>query len=335
MAASQKENRPARERQPEKNRKTRVAIIGTGLIGGSLGMALRQTQQYEVVGHDLDYERASKAKRLGAVDQAIWNLPIAVERADIVVVATPPGAIYGVFKDLANLLSPGTIVTDTASVKVQVMQWAEELLPASVSFVGGHPMAGKETAGIEAAQADLLAGCTYCLVPYARAASEAIDRVTAMVKAIGARPFYVEAAEHDSYVAAVSHLPFLLSASLTSVVTSSPVWRDMRQLAASGFRDTTRLASGDPTMHRDICLANSQSIARWLDAYIAELMAVKQLVEAGDAEGLQMFFRGAKNAREAWLNLGQPAKDAGLPSATDRLGRMFLGGLGDLGRRRG
>ena len=318
----------------KEDKKLRVAIIGTGLIGGSLGMALRQSGRYEVIGHDLDHERASKARKLGALDMATWNLPRAVEGADLVVIATPPGAVRSVLKDIASLLTTETVVTDTASVKEQVLAWAEELLPANVSFVGGHPMAGKESAGIEFARPDLFAGCTYCLVPYRLATSEAVDRVASMVISVGARPFYIEAAEHDSYVAAISHLPFLLSAGLAGVATSSPVWRDMRQLAASGFRDVTRLASGDPTMHRDICMANRQSISRWLDACIGELTALRQMIEDGDADGLQMFFRGAKEARDEWLNPGQTGNESNLPSARDQLGRMLFGNLGDLGRRR-
>ena len=301
-----------------------VTINGTGLIGGSLGLALKQARpEVRIIGYDRDHGAAGRAQRRGAVDRAEWNLPAAVERADLVIVATPVGAVAEVFQQLAPLLKPGAIVTDTASTKAQVMTWAQTYLPPTVSFIGGHPMAGKEQAGVEAADARLFAGCTYCLMPAPTASEAAVETVIALVQAIGAHPYFLDPAEHDSFVAAISHLPFLVAAALFQTAGGSPVWRDLERLAASGFRDTTRLASGDPIMHRDICLTNRESILRWLDRFAVELQTVRALVAEG-GPALETFFRQVKEARDAWLGQ-RAAAGMGLPSAGAELQRLFFG----------
>ena len=282
-------------------RARQLTIVGTGLIGSSLGLALRQAQAgYTIVGHDREHTEAGKAKRKGAVDSAEWNLPAAVETADVVVVATPVQAVEQVFRDLAPYLKPGCIVTDTASTKAKVVDWAEEILPASARFVGGHPMAGKETPGAEAAEATLFKGATWCLTPGSTADSAAIEEVASMARATGARPFFVDPTEHDSFVAAVSDLPFLLSVGLVRLATESSSWRDLARVASSGFRDITRLASGDPVMHRDICVTNRESILHWIAAYQAELAELAEAIE-GDGAELERMLREAKEARDTWL----------------------------------
>ncbi len=278
-----------------------LTIVGTGLIGASLGLALRQAHaSYTIVGHDREHSEAGKAKRKGAVDRAEWNLPAAVEAADVVVVATPVQAVEQVFRDLAPYLKPGCVVTDTASTKAKVVDWAEEILPATVRFVGGHPMAGKETSGAEAADSGLFKGATWCLTPGSSADNAAIEEVASIARSTGARPFFVDPAEHDSFVAAVSHLPFLLSVGLVRLASESPSWRDLARVASSGFRDVTRLASGDPVMHRDICVTNRESILRWIEAYQAELSALAEAIE-GDGADLEQMLNEAKEARDEWL----------------------------------
>ena len=278
----------------------RIAIIGLGLIGGSMGLALKKVADLELVGFARRPEVASKALSIGAVDRAEGNLLSAVEEASLVIIATPVVAIKEILAQIGERLAQGCIVTDTASTKAQVMGWAEEFLPSSVSFIGGHPMAGKEASGIEAADADLFAGCTYCLVPGRRATAEAINVVEGLVGQIGARPIFLDASEHDSLVAAISHLPLLLSAALVSATTRSPSWPKMAKLAATGFRDLTRLASGNPEMSRDICLTNREPILHWIDEYIKELGEFRRLVGEGGQEMEQAFIR-ARQGRERWL----------------------------------
>ncbi|HUE75520.1 MAG TPA: prephenate dehydrogenase/arogenate dehydrogenase family protein [Chloroflexota bacterium] len=313
----------------------RLTIIGLGLIGGSIGLAVRRAKLgFEVIGHDRSFEEAGQAKKLGAVDRAEWNLPAAVETADIVVVAVPVQAIPDVFRDIAPHLRPGTIVTDTGSTKTNVMAWASEMLPSTVSFIGGHPMAGKEKSGIAAADADLFNGATYCLIAGPEANGNALDQIATLVEAIGARPYSLDPHEHDSFVAAVSHLPFISAAALVNAVSSGPAWRDARRLAAGGFRDTTRVASGDVVMHRDVCLTNRDSILRWLDEYLIALADLRAAIEAGDDQ-VEALLRQAKEARDAWESeaAGRVPATYDLPGSGEGISRMLFGQRGTRGNR--
>jgi len=202
---------------------------------------------------------------------------------------------------IADSLPHGCIVTDTGSTKVQVMKWAGDLLPPTVDFVGGHPMAGKETYGMKAAEADLFQGSVYCLTPARKASSQAVDKVADMVKKLGAVSFFIDAQEHDELVAGVSHLPFLLSAALVTSTASEPTWEKMRKLASSGYRDVTRLASGSPEVNAQICLTNQQAILHWLDRFIDELQRYRHLVNSGD-EKLKETLAEANKLRQEWLN---------------------------------
>jgi len=289
----------------------RITIIGLGLIGGSIGLALRRAGAgFEVVGFARRPEVASRALELGAVDRTEGSLISAVKDAELVLIATPAMAMKEILAEIGGSLREGSIVTDTASTKAEVMDWAEVTLPPSVSFIGGHPLAGKETSGIEAADGDLFQGCTYCLTAGRGAAQEARDTVAGLVRQIGANPLFIDASEHDSLVAGISHLPLLISVALIAATTKSPSWPQMAGLAASGFRDLTRLASGDPRMSRDICLTNREPILRWIDDYIEELRALRRLVSeggvkggGGESEKLGEAFMRAREIREGWLRM--------------------------------
>ena len=224
-------------------------------------------------------------------------------------------------------------MTDVASTKTSVLEWAERILPETVHFVGGHPMAGKETAGIDAADAGLFRGATWCILPGRGCAPEAVGRVEAIVRSVGAVPYYLDPAEHDSYVAAVSHVPFVAAAALVANAAGAPSWRDMQRLAAGGFRDATRTASGDVAMHRDICLTNRDAVARWLDGLIAELARARDLVlrsgeSDADREALEDFFVQAKVARDKWVETrGAPSAEVvvPMPEARSGLSEMLFG----------
>jgi prephenate dehydrogenase len=323
-----------------------------GLIGGSIGLGLRQWSQesakggadaLQVVGFDIDLEQQHYAQKLKAVDKAEWDLTKAVRDADIIVVATPVKAIRETFIDIAPHLKAGAVVTDTGSTKVDILNWARELLPRTVSFVGGHPMAGKAQS-IEGAEADLFKGATWCIAPSAHANEEAIRNVLGMVAALGAEPFFIDPVEHDAFVGGVSHLPFILSAALMNTVSRDPSWRDMRTLTASGFRDMSRLAGGVPAMHRDIVMTNRESVNRWIDAIINQLQefrtAVNQDEEQASAD-VSTYFERARDARAEWAT--QTTREGELLQGTegdlsrerfgDQMSRMLLGGLGR--KRRG
>ena len=284
------------------NKAVRLAIVGLGLIGGSLGLALKRAnwQQAEVVGYVRRHEAGSLALKLGVVDRVESTLSETVKGANIVIIATPILAIKDIFSQIASDLSDDSIVTDTASTKLQVMRWAEELLPREINFVGGHPMAGKETSGISAATADLFNNCTYCLIPAPRTKPAAVQTVKGMVKELGATPLAIGAREHDRLVAGISHLPLLLSVALVSATTKDPSWQQMSCLAASGYRDLTRLASGNPEVNADICLSNSAAIVSWIDAFSEELQRLRKLV-ADESIEVEKALALANKARQKWL----------------------------------
>ena len=194
-----------------------------------------------------------------------------------------------------------------------------------------HEAAGKELSGIDAAEADLFRGATWCIVPGRRCAPEAVTAVESLVRMVGAQPYFLDAEEHDSYVAAISHVPFIASAALVNAVTAAPSWRDMARMAAGGFRDATRTASGDVRMHVDICRTNREGIVRWLDAYADELRRVRDLVASTgqDEAELEAFFAAAKEARDHWLaGRGQPPTAelaAPMPTARESLTDLLFG----------
>ncbi|WP_298820778.1 prephenate dehydrogenase [Chloroflexus sp.] len=287
----------------------RIAIIGLGLIGASLGMALRNADPkesplgaVEVIGYDREPRVVRAARGRLAIDREAHSLAEAAREAQIVIVATPVRAIHEVLSELATLLPAGVIVTDVASTKAQVCRWAADLLPATVSFVGGHPMAGRERSGPEAADPDLFREAIYCLTATSATAPQAIEVVEALVRAVGAKPYYIDPEEHDAYVAGISHLPLLLSVGLVTTTSATPAWKEMAALAATGFRDVSRLASGDPQMQRDILLTNPHGLARWIDEMIRFLVTVREQINTGDAPAIEQMLQQAKAARDAWLD---------------------------------
>jgi len=268
----------------------RVVLIGLGLIGGSIGLSLKQLAKsgFDIVGYVRRPELASTALSSEIVDKIETSLAETVKEADLVIIATPVLTIKEILSQIAGHLPAGCVVTDTASTKVQVMKWAEEMLPPTVDFIGGH-------------KADLFRGCTYCLTPSEKASPKSIDKVTSVVEKLGAIPFFIDAQEHDKLVAGVSHLPMLLSAALVSVTTKNPSWHKMSKLAASGYHDLTRLASGNPEVNVHICLSNQEAILHWIDKFSQELERYRQLVTTGDKR-LEQALTDANKARQEWLN---------------------------------
>ena len=215
--------------------------------------------------------------------------------------AVPVLATQAVFRQLAPQLTPGTIVTDVASTKARILGWAAELLPATVHFVGGHPMAGRETAGIEHAEATLFRGRTWCIVAPEAAPPAAVEAVTALATATGALPLALDAATHDAAVAATSHVPFLAAKALAEAVLMQPDWPRIQPLASTGLRDTTRLASGNALMHRDICVSNRAAILQQLDHFRERLDALATLIREGDDEELLAYFERLKTERDRFV----------------------------------
>ncbi len=291
-----------------------MTVIGMGLIGTSLALAVQRegglvhsvngVVPVRITGYDTQRANSTIARARGAIDTVAPDLATAVADAKLVVLAVPVLVLRDLLPTLAPLLPAGCVVTDVSSTKADIMAWATAHLPDTVSFVGGHPMAGSEQSGPDAAHADLFVGAVYCLVPDVRATDTAIRMVEVLASTVGARPYFIDAQEHDAYVAGVSHMPFVLATVLATVTTRSMGWYDMGALAATGYRDMTRLASGDPPMHRDICATNSTALTYWLNSAQAELAQVQEWLQTGDEQALLAWFAQAHHARQAWLEAG-------------------------------
>jgi len=276
----------------------KLAVLGLGLIGGSLGLALQKAGVAKhISGYDSNHSSTYQAWKMGAITEICDKAENAVEEADMVILATPILAMRELLERIAPRLKRGVLVTDTASTKVQILKWATSSLPAHVMFVGGHPMAGRELSGIKAAEAGLFEGCAYCLIPAGHASTEGVAQLNEIVLKLGAHPLILDADRHDRLVAGISHLPFLLSSALVQCLSKKENWRELTNLAAGGFRDMSRLAAGSPTMYRDICVTNKEEILIWLDALASELDNIRALITLDD-EVLESYFTQAKQLRE-------------------------------------
>ena len=311
----------------------KIAIIGLGLIGCSLGLALKRAEPVdtEVIGFDRDAEVASRALKAGAVKSVAPSLEAAVSTATLVVIATPILGVRAVFEAIGPHLQRNAIVTDTASTKQEVLRWARDILPAGVHFVGGHPMAGKESTGPEAAQESLFDGRPYCLVPSVDAGAGAVNAVMGLVKAVGGEPFFLDAAEHDIYAAAISHVPLVTSIALFSLARGSPSWTELGAMAGPAFHDLTRLASGQPEMAHDIFLTNRENVVHWLDRYIDELRRLSELIADDEGETLFRTIAEAQMEREEFLTnppvRESPGLDVDLPTPMESFVSQMAGSL--------
>ena len=276
----------------------KIAVLGLGLIGGSLGLALNQAGiAKHMSGYDSNPDATYHAWEIGAITEICLTAEKAVQQADMVILATPILAMPELLERIAPALKRGVLVTDTASTKVQILNWAKTLLPTNVMFVGGHPMAGRELSGIKAAEVGLFEACAYCLIPAGKASLEGAAQLSEIVTRIGAHPLVLDADRHDRLVAGISHLPFVLSSALVQCLSKEEDWRELTTLAAGGFRDMSRLAAGSPTMYRDICVTNKEEILNCLDALASELANIRSLI-ARDDEVLEPYFAQAKQLRE-------------------------------------
>jgi prephenate dehydrogenase len=281
----------------------RAAILGLGLMGGSLGLALREHgAAASVIGYDAAVGVAEAALGAGAVDEMARSVAACVTGADLVVLATPVVAMRPLMAEMAPYLSSGTLVTDLGSTKVEVMQWAADMRPRGVTFIGGHPMCGSERSGIEAATAAIFHGAVWCLTPQPTGGDTRTASLALLIQRLGALPRVVEAARHDQAMARVSHLPLVVAAALMRTVTAHEDAAFALSLAAGGLRDTTRVASGSPIMARDICLTNASALTAALDVHIALLQDLRAQIAAGDDPALLAHFDEARAARVAWLD---------------------------------
>ena len=280
----------------------KVAVVGVGLIGGSLAAALRRGGYAgQVVGFDRDRSALERAANLQVIDQVAESVSEATRGADLVVIAVPVKAVGSVFHDVGLALDPAAVVTDVGSTKVEVIETARhELRELFARFVPGHPIAGREASGVEAAAVDLFKGARVVLTPVAETDAKAVDLVRGAWEAAGGRVTTLAAEDHDRIFAAVSHLPHLLSFALVSEIASRPEAAELFAFAAGGFRDFTRIAASSPEMWRDIALQNRAALLAELDRYGVRLAVFRSLIEKGDGPALERLMTEARSARTAW-----------------------------------
>ena len=279
----------------------KLAIVGVGLIGGSFALALKQAGAVrEVLGVGRTPANLNAAIDHGLIDRAVsWA---EAGQADCILLALPVGETEAALRQLAPHLKPGTIITDAGSTKAQVVAAARAVLQERCGdFVPGHPIAGSEQSGPLAARADLYQGKKVVLTPQADTRADALETVKALWQAAGAQVETLDADQHDRVFAAVSHLPHLAAFALVDELAQRADGETFFRLAASGFRDFTRIAGSSPEMWRDIAMANREALLTELDAYLAALQTLRQTVAAEDGQALLKMFSRARAARENWM----------------------------------
>jgi prephenate dehydrogenase len=278
-----------------------LAIVGTGLIGGSFALALKQSGAVRrVLGVGRNPARLTIARELELIDGVADYAQAG--QADCILLALPVGETEAVLRQLAPRLKPGAIITDAGSTKANVVEAARAALGARFAdFVPGHPIAGSEQSGPGAARADLFQGKKVVLTPLADTRADALETVKALWQAAGAQVETLDADQHDRVFAAVSHLPHLAAFALVDELAQRADGETFFRLAASGFRDFTRIAGSSPEMWRDITLANREALLTELDAYLAALQTLRQTVAAEDGQALLKMFSRARAARENWM----------------------------------
>lgn len=280
----------------------KVAILGVGLIGGSVGLVCRERGlAKEVVGWDRSEASLKTASQAGAIQWGTRNLPEAVRGAELVMLATPVGSFEGIARNLVTHLPAGAIVTDAGSVKGALVGRLERIcLSRGMRFVGGHPIAGRETSGVEAASASLFQGALCVVTPTRRAEESAIVRVRRLWEAAGAEVVFMDPLLHDRLLAVVSHLPHMAAYSLVAAAQDARKrHRRLFTLTGGGFRDFTRVAASSPEMWRDICLLNGKNIIGAISAYERRLARLKRMIVREDGRGLLLEFARARSVKDA------------------------------------
>jgi prephenate dehydrogenase len=290
----------------------RLAIVGVGLIGGSLARALRSAGAVgSVVGTGRRREPLETALRLGVIDAFDLDPGRAVAGADMVVVAVPLLAIGGALRAIAVHLAPGAVVTDVGSAKLSVIEAAQAALGAqSRRFVPGHPIAGTERSGVEASYASLFQRRRVILTPTGETDEAAVREVEAMWLATGAEVERMDPRHHDEVLAATSHLPHLLAYALVDALARMDERREVFRFAAGGFRDFSRIASSDPTMWHDVCLANREAILCALRLFRDDLDRLTRAIDERDGDYIRQVFSRAKAARDRYAGMEEAAPRA-------------------------
>ncbi len=295
-----------------------ITILGLGAVGGSLGLALGTLDPQVldvgrpvITGWDPDKRVLSEARGRLAADKVQADPVAAVREADVVFVTVPYGDMRELLALIAPALKQGAVVTDTLASKAQILQWAAELLPETVEFVGGHPLASFAGASIRGASRDALRDSIYCLVPSPHTPRTVLDGIEALVTAIGAKPYYMDTAEHDTYVAAAGHLPLAVAIALMETVSRSGGWREIQPIAGEALVRMTDLAGGEPETGSADLASNAVVLQGWLDRMIGTLVDMRASLD--DPVALRNLLEHAQEMRESWLRTepgSRPGEDA-------------------------
>ena len=314
---------------------TNYTIIGLGRIGTSLGMAIRSKGDSKVVGYDAENSAQTLAQRMGAVDSVEWNLDKAVENADVVIVATPAGSLYDVFDGISRHLKDGAVVTDTSPAKRAVMEWAKDLLPSNVGYVGGNPLTGASIREQKEASGYIFHNAKWAVVTPSTADSRSIKAVTDLIESVGAKPVFMDAHEHDSFSAATSGLPAVVSAAVMNAVSTSPSWAEISRFVGGDFDNITSPASGDPASSQSAAATNADMLVYWIDQLIERFQVIKAGLEddearfASDGPLAESFIQAwEQRARlEAGVADRHPNTDerAPIPSSSESMMGLFFG----------
>ena len=305
----------------------RIAIVGLGPLGLSIGLALKRAEltDAEVVGIDRARNLQSRASKMGAVDSATGNLRSALRGAGLVILDMPVLHMEEALQAVGEDVEKGTTVTDTGTSKVKVTEWAKRHLPETVGFVGGRPLPWKTLDLPEDAEATVFDDTSYCVVPSDSTDPDSVKTVVGLVEVLRAAPLFMDPHEHDSFAAAVSHLPRLLSAALLNATASSASWKEMSRLAGGEFHQLSGLAAGDPEETAAASQADSGSLDHWLGQVIDELASYRERLRGQD-ENLAEVLVSAWEHRARW-EAGEVGAEnrAEVPSAKAMMAGMFLG----------
>jgi prephenate dehydrogenase len=281
----------------------KVTLVGVGLLGGSLGQALKKRRLAgSVVGFVRRKASVEECRKFKAVDRATLDLQEAVSGADLVVLCTPIAQMKVLTQQMLPFLKPEAIITDVGSVKAAVVRDLEKVVSrAGAHFVGSHPMAGAEKMGVAWARPDLFEGAVCIVTPAAKSNRSASKKVEALWESVGGRVMTLSPEKHDELVSKTSHLPHVVAATLANVVLGGQPALQQSALCANGFRDTTRIASGSPEMWRDIAIANRKNLALALRKFRAELAAFERDLARGNEVAISKYFAKAKEGRDRWV----------------------------------
>lgn len=279
----------------------KISIIGLGLIGGSLGMKIKQEKiSLEVIGVARRKQTIKTAIKKKAIDRGTLDIKIGVKDADLIIVCTPVGDIVNLVKKILPFLKPNCIITDVGSTKLKIVEEIEKILPENIYFLGGHPIAGSEKAGIENATSSVFENSLYIITPGKCKNKKVINLLKKFIIKLGAKPKILSPKEHDYYLARISHFPHILAATIVNTLKISKESKELINLApyGKGFKDTTRIAESPSHLWVDIVLSNREEILKAISSFEKQLCLIKKFIKEKDRKKLQNTFDNASEIRK-------------------------------------